>query len=505
MRKSFVEFNMEFTKVLTDIECQGIAIDIHELDKLEKELLTEKALLEAELQGMIKELWGDQPINLASSAQLSEFIYSVRFKTPEMKRYWAQSLDLSETNKFRKKSNLRKVQPKDFSALAKACFQTTLKQVGDECGECRGSGRIMRQLKNGKDKDVPCHNCGSTGLLLTPQKAVAGLCYTPKAEWATSNGFGSGKEIIDELLEQRQHPFLAKYARLNAIDSYLSAFIEGIRRGLTGDICHPNFNQCITATGRLSSSNPNWQNMPRESTFRIRDVVVSKHEGGRMLKLDASGLEFRVAGILSYCGKTMEFINNKDDIHKHSAAAIFGKSIDSVTKLERQDAKKYTFRPLYGGGGNTPQEKKWIKRFFELFPGIREWHDSIINTVSNTGRLDLPSGRFYYYRNREAKTQIKNYPVQGFATADIMPLAIMMVYQLLEESGVKARIVGTVHDDLWVDIPENELDTVPKMIYNRLLDINDEIRQRWGIRTFIKLDFEYSIGRSLGQQEDLDL
>ena len=131
--------------------------------------------------------------------------------------------------------------------------------------------------------------------------------------------------------------FLEKYMRYNALSTYLNTFIENIKINTNKKgYIHPQFMQCITATGRLSSRNPNFQNMPRSGTFPVRAAIVSRFENGKILEGDYSQLEFRVAAFLSQDKQALEDVKNKIDVHSYTA---------DIIGVSRQDAKAHTFKP----------------------------------------------------------------------------------------------------------------------------------------------------------------
>src|SRR5210317_1447133 len=187
---------------------------------------------------------------------------------------------------------------------------------------------------------------------------VAGLKLVPEGpNDASINGFKTDKTTIERLIIQAERKdnleaiqFLTGIRRLNAINTYLDSFVTGIKTYTRPDgILHAQFNQTTTRTGRLSSSNPNFQNQPRGGTFPVRRCVVSRFDGGEVLEADFSGLEFRVAGELSRDPQIIEDILGGKDVHKQTASIINQCGIDEVDKNMRQRAKAYTFAPLYGG------------------------------------------------------------------------------------------------------------------------------------------------------------
>ena len=154
-------------------------------------------------------------------------------------------------------------------------------------------------------------------------------------------GFRTDKDTLDERRDNLQgdgREFVESYVRYNALRTYLNTFVEGIKNNVDSKgFIHPEFMQYVTATGRLSSRNPNFQNMPRGSTFAIRKVVESRFSGGYILEGDYSQLEFRVAGFLAKDKQAYTDVKNSVDVHNYTA---------SVSGCTRQEAKAHPFKPF---------------------------------------------------------------------------------------------------------------------------------------------------------------
>ncbi len=248
--------------------------------------------------------------------------------------------------------------------------------------------------------------------------------------------------------------FVEKITRYSALESYLNTFVDGIKRHTTKKgFLYPSFMQTVTATGRLSSRNPNFQNQPRGNTFPIRKVIASRLEGGRIMEIDFAQLEFRTAVFLAQDKQGIEDIKNGVDVHQYTA---------DIIGCSRQEAKAHTFKPLYGGMSGTENEKKYYTAFLKKYPDIKKWHEKLQDEAIRRKVITLPTGRQYAFPKAERmpwggssfSTQIKNYPVQGFATADIVPLACINIQKLLEENNTKSLLVNTLTDSIWViDFP----------------------------------------------------
>jgi DNA polymerase-1 len=406
----------EFLVVLSDMEINGININLDELNKVEKEYRAEFAYLKQKIDKIVYKQMGDTKINLSSPEQLSWLIYSIK---PKDKKEWAKIFNVGIDK------NTRSVYD-----IAESGFRTdriTLNKIASE------------------------------------------------AE-------GEFKEFIDAIV------------RHNAVDTYLNTFVEGLKN-FTNEkgFLHPKFMQAITATGRLSSRDPNFQNQPRGKTFPIRKVVTSRFDKGSILEIDFAQLEFRTAVFLAQDKQGMEDIKNKIDVHQYTA---------DIIGVSRQDAKAHTFKPLYGGVTGTEDEKRYYTKFLEKYKDIKKWHEELQSEAIRFKRVKLPTGREYAFPYAERTpwggstygTQIKNYPVQGFATADIVPLACINISKLMKKQKVKSLLVNTVHDSIVADVYPGEEDVMSNIFKQGTADVIPALKEYYKINFNVPLDTELKIG-----------
>ncbi len=501
----------EMLLFLSEIERNGIKIDLNELSTVEQEFKAEKAQLEHDLNGIVLDVMGDTPINLNSGADMTKVIYSRSVKNKAIHK---------ETFNIGLNAKGKPLMPPRMSAsgFTKAVRKTTevVKQtVADHCHRCKGRGKIQKFKRDGtpwKTKSK-CPACGGAGALYIPNGKTAGLRLNPTGPRdASINGFKTDKATIKRLVAQAEGKgnlmavqFLHKIVRLNAVSTYLDSFVKGIRTWTRPDgRLHANFNQCITRTGRLSSSNPNFQNLPSGKLFPIRKCVVSQFEGGEILEADFSGLEFRVAGELSRDPQIIEDVLGGKDVHKQTASIIQQCDVDKVDSDMRKSAKAYTFAPLYGGTGanEAPHVQKYFQEYFNIYEGLSKWHRKLMNGVLKDGIVRIPSGREFYFphvrRTANGKvsnaTQVVNWPVQSFATADIVPLACVRAHRAFEQYALKSRLILTVHDSIVVDLHPDEREIVVKALVWAMRDISAELKSRYDYDTVLPLDIEIESG-----------
>ena len=505
--KPTIKLHMDVCRVLCDIENAGIKVDVEKLQRIETDFRNEYSQLEEELQNLVVELCGDTPINLASAEDRSKLFYSLVVRD---KKDWKTFFDLGTELKDgkRKKKFIRVSSPKSFKSKYRHKVGAFLKTARQVCNTCKGRGSVEFIRKDGT-YGMPrrCKVCFGSGSIYKNLKERAGLGLTPLNEKDLSvHGFKTDVTTIREKMLQvrsmpRHHEFLEKYIRFNALSTYLNTFIENIKNNTGRDgYIHPQFMQCVTATGRLSSRNPNFQNMPRSATFPVREAIVSRFEGGKILEGDYSQLEFRVAGFLSQDQQALQDIKDKIDVHAYTAEII---------GVSRQEAKAHTFKPLYGGRTGTPSERRYYEAFLEKYSGIASWHEKLGNEALVRKKITLPSGREYMFPNVRRfpsggfsnGTQIKNYPVQGFATADLLPVALVSLHKKIKEKKIKSLICNTVHDSIVMDVHPDEEGIATDLLTEAMLGIRKECKSRYGLEYNVPIGIELKIGNDWSNLE----
>jgi len=482
---------------LAKIYQRGFTVDMDALEVVRKEFEQERDQLVADLEEQVRELMGDRPINLNSPEQLSWVIYS---KKPKDKKVWAglfEDFRMSDT---------------EYRSTVRQNTETLYKQKAKQCSTCNGTGQIRKVRKDGTlyARHNKCPVCDSKGYIYTDvAKNVGGLKFNaPTSKWTSANGFATSKdklEYLEGVARQRDMQdavlFLQRVRRLSAVDTYLSSFVEGISTHVKQDgKLHVRLLQHRTATGRLSGADPNMQNMPRGGTFPVKRVFKSRWDGGEIMEADFAQLEFRVAAFLSQDKTAIDEVTTGFDVHSYTAKII----TDAGQNISRQDAKAHTFAPLYGasGFGRTPAEAAYYEQFTKKYSGIGKWHKELAREALATGKIKTPSGREFAFPDvtRRANgsvtffTQIKNFPVQSFATADIVPISLIYIDRLLGANQMQSCIVNTVHDSIVIDVHPTEKDKVLRIINaanDRLLAI---VNKKWKLDFNVPLLLEAKIG-----------
>jgi DNA polymerase I-like protein with 3'-5' exonuclease and polymerase domains len=492
-----VKMMNEFLPVLGTMERNGIHINISDLNNVEQEFKEEFGTIAQRIKHIIWEQMGDTPINPGSGEQLSWLIYSRKVTD---KKKWAEMFNIG-IDKATKKKKKRPVFSKSKFKDA-VNFNTSIikKTIANQCDGCAGDGTIQRfKVNGGNYKNLSkCDVCHGTGLVYSELNRTAGFSQTPfGVSEVADGGFKTDRDTLKRIASRARgelKEFVDLIIRYNAIDTYLNTFVNGIRDHVNEDnILHPKFMQCVTATGRLSSRDPNFQNQPRGTTFPIRRVITSRFKEGKIIEIDFSQLEFRTAVFLAQDKQGMQDIADGVDVHQFTADTI------GVT---RQEAKAHTFKPLYGGMSGTEDERRYYKAFLDKYKDVAKWHEDLQSNAIQYKKIKTPSGREYAFPYAQRmpwggssySTQIKNYPVQGFATADIVPIACINAYNLMKEYKVKSLLINTVHDSIVADVHPEEEDIMVDILDTATLNVIDSIKSYYNLNFNVPLDTETKVG-----------
>jgi len=306
----------------------------------------------------------------------------------------------------------------------------------------------------------------------------------PDRNKRTSSGhFSTSAAVLDEL--KGQHvvvDLLLEYRELSKLKStYLDALPQQINP--RDNRVHTSFNQTGSVTGRLASSDPNLQNIPtRTETGRQVRLGFIAAPGHRLLSVDYSQIELRIVAHMSGDEAMLKAFRDGQDIHATTAAAIYDLPLEQVTKEQRRHAKAINFGLIYGMSAfglsrstdlTLGEAENFVRDYFEHFPGVKKYLDQIRVLAARQGYVETMLGRRRYFpnlanplnqmmRNREEREAI-NAPIQGTA-ADIMKIAMIRVQRALEENASHARMILQVHDELVLEVPENEIALTSQLV-----------------------------------------
>ncbi len=307
-----------------------------------------------------------------------------------------------------------------------------------------------------------------------------------RARMTKTRQFITNEEILQRLADR--HPIINKVLEYRGLKKLLSTYVEALPQlvsARTGRI-HTSFNQAVAATGRLSSNNPNLQNIPvRDERGReIRKAFVPD-DGYIFLSADYSQIELRLMAHLSRDRSMIDDFLSGNDIHAATASKIFGVNISEVTREMRSRAKTANFGIIYGISSyglserltiGRKEAKELIDGYFASYPGVKAYMDESIRRAREKGFVTTMFGRRRYIRDINSRNQVVrgnaernaiNAPIQGTA-ADIIKLAMVRIHERLGKEGFSARMILQVHDELIFEVPGAELERLREMVINEM-------------------------------------
>lgn len=316
------------------------------------------------------------------------------------------------------------------------------------------------------------------------------MALDPKARKPRSGNWSTDEQTLQAL--SGRSPIIEAILDYRAMRKLLSTYIEpfaGYISPVDGRV-HTTFNQTMTATGRLSSSNPNLQNIPVRTDLgrEIRRAFVAGSPDSVMMSADYSQIELRLMAHFSGDSHLVEAFRAGQDIHAATASKIFGIGLDEVTPDQRRVAKTVNFGIMYGIsafglsqrlGCSRQEAKKIIDDYFTSFPSIRRYIDNTLDSARKNGYVETLFGRRRYLPDINsgnatvrafAERNAVNAPVQGTA-ADIIKLAMIGVDRQLREGGYKSMMVLQIHDELLLEVPSAEIETVKAMLVSQMENV----------------------------------
>jgi DNA polymerase-1 len=307
-----------------------------------------------------------------------------------------------------------------------------------------------------------------------------------EASWKTqSGGLSTNIEVLENLKDK--HPVIAPIIEHRELSKLKGTYVDALPALInpnTGRV-HTDFNQAGAVTGRVSSSNPNLQNIPIKSEMgrKVRKAFTAR-KGNRLISADYSQVELRILAHMADDEFMRAAFERGEDIHATTAAAIYDTPLDNVNAMQRSNAKRINFGIAYGMGpfalaqntGMTMDEARdFIAKYFDRFPKVKAWLDNTKKIAAEQGYVETVLGRRRYFpelragsgaaemMKRRAEREAINHPVQGSA-ADIMKMAMIRIHKALGDGGYAARMTLQVHDELVFDCPVSELDAVTKLV-----------------------------------------
>ena len=321
----------------------------------------------------------------------------------------------------------------------------------------------------------------------------------------TKTGYSTAAGVLEKL--EPEYPFVRKILTYRTLTKLNSTYAEGLQNYISEDgRIHGTFNQTVTATGRISSTDPNLQNIPVRMDLgrEIRKVFVPQ-DGCVFVDADYSQIELRILASMSDDKNLIDAYKNSKDIHASTASLVFNVPIDEVTPLQRRNAKAVNFGIVYGISSfglsqdlsiSKKEAQKYIEDYFENYPGVKKYLDDSVDFAKENGYAltlynrrrpipELKTGNFIQKQFGERAAM--NSPIQGTA-ADIMKIAMNKVAQELKDKNLKSKIVLQIHDELLIEAYEDEVDTVKELLKKNMqgaatlkvpLDVDVNIGTNW--------------------------
>lgn len=321
----------------------------------------------------------------------------------------------------------------------------------------------------------------------------------------TKTGYSTNAEVLEKLKDK--HPIIEKITFYRQLAKLYSTYVEGLKLVIDVDErIHSSFNQTVTTTGRLSSTEPNLQNIPikYEMGREIRKVFIADNEKSVILSADYSQIELRVLAHIADDENLISAFKHHIDIHTKTASEVFKVPIDEVTPRMRSNAKAVNFGIVYGIGDYSLAEdlkisrkeaKLYIETYFERYPNVKKYLEEIVEKAKRDTYVSTILNRRRFINEINAKNKIvaafgerlaMNTPIQGSA-ADIIKLAMVKVYNKLNEENLKSTIILQVHDELILNVYEDELDKVKALVKNEMEN---------AIELKVPLEVDINIGKS---------
>ena len=319
----------------------------------------------------------------------------------------------------------------------------------------------------------------------------------------TKTGYSTDARVLAELAPH--HEIVAEILHYRQLIKLEGTYLSGLLPLVDDDEkkIYTTFNQTVTATGRLSSSDPNLQNIPirLEEGRRIRSAFIPSHSDRVFLSADYSQIELRVLAHLSRDPILLDAFSKDEDIHRRTAAEVFHVAPEEVSVAMREKAKAVNFGIIYGIsdyglaqnlGVSRQEAQRYIKSYFDRYEGVREYMEQVITRAREDGyvttilerRRYLPEIRSSHFGRRSfAERMARNTPVQGSA-ADIIKLAMLRVAQTIWDGGFKAKLLLQIHDELLFEVDQGELDFFAPVIRR-------EMEQAYSLEVPLKVDLKY--------------
>ena len=300
----------------------------------------------------------------------------------------------------------------------------------------------------------------------------------------TKTGYSTSQDVLEKIIDA--HPVVPLVLEYRMLTKLSSTYLKGLQEQVFPDNkIHTIYKQTLTHTGRLSSVDPNLQNIPvrSEEGKLIRKAFVSHN--GYLVSFDYSQIELRILAHMAHVTNLIDAFNQGKDIHRHTAALVFGVKDEEVTPQMRSQAKAVNFGIIYGMsefrlskdiGMSISEARDFINKYFETYPEVKTYMDEVVETCKKQGYVSTLLNRKRYIPTindknfmvrQQAQRYAMNTPIQGTG-ADILKLAMIEVDKALKEKNLKSQMILQVHDELIFDVFEDELEEVMSLVKEKM-------------------------------------
>ena len=371
-----------------------------------------------------------------------------------------------------------------------------LSEIGDKC---------EIEIKNVRDEIFEL--CGEEFNINSPKQL--GKILFEKLDLPiikkTKTGYSTNAEVLLELSDK--HPVIDKITYYRQLAKLYSTYVEGLTAVIDEDSrIHSSFNQAVTTTGRLSSTEPNLQNIPikYEMGKEIRKVFIPQDGDSVLLSADYSQIELRILAHIAGDENMIEAFKEKVDIHSKTASEVFKVPLDEVTHTMRSNAKAVNFGIVYGIGDYSlsrdlriprKEAKIYIETYFERYPNVKKYMSDIVLIAKEKKYVTTIMNRRRYIPEINSSNKMvmafgerlaMNTPIQGSA-ADIIKMAMVDVYKALNEKGLKSTIILQVHDELILNVHLDELEEVKEIVKDKMENV---------VKLKVPLEVDMNVGSS---------
>jgi DNA polymerase I-like protein with 3'-5' exonuclease and polymerase domains len=483
------QLQMRWSDLLSAMETRGMGWDMDKANEIVAKYRKYDAILESKLNKLVAHITPDIDINLASNDDLSAILYG-------------GTLIRKEKRPTIKTKNIKTRMPYVFT------YANGTKKIKQRWIN-HPDTRVIRMVYT----DVPYV---IKGLGISPLKGTETAKSTEdrpfykvdKDTLPFLQSSGNQKTVIKLLLKK------------SSVAKLISTFSGTDGKGLISKIgtdgrLHTNYNQSITSTGRLSSSDPNSQNFPRSGTSPIKSCIIPLLD--EIMNGDLSQVEWRIPAQMSGDPLMIQEIVNGMDCHSENCKKLMQLPLN---KTNRTHTKIFNFRMIFRGSAwgyhRDPKMpafgiKKWkqvVENFWNKYVGLDKWHQKIIqHVIDGDGTLSIFTGRRFRFKlNWQGKyneSQISNAPVQGFAGGDLLPLTAVIIWDAMIKRNMKSHPILTVHDSIVFDVAHQEREQLADLLMLVFTNLPQYIKQYWGYNWIVPMTGEVEVGRNYGNQKQI--